>query len=469
LKEADVDIRVQVTIEHEQIEQVETIAIFQRDELQPETLGITLAEAQDLLTNLQSLVVSQQVAEYHQQQRPCPDCGLERSKKDSKRIIYRTAFGKLKLDSPRFYTCDCHDRPQSSESPLAQLLSERTSPELLYLQTKWASLLSYGMTTDLLNDVLPIDICTSSVRHKVQQVAQRAEDEMLPEQAMFIDSCPAEWSQLPDPVGRLTVGIDGGYIHARDGDDRKAGCFEAIVGKSIPDVGESKCFGFVTVYDAKPKRRLHDLLQAQGLQLNQDITFLSDGGDTVRDLQLYLSPQAEHVLDWFHITMRITVMRQMAKGLPQVVEDWLIAEDADRYLESIKWYLWHGNVYMALSRLDLLHGQLECFADDHPRWNKLYRTVEEFMTYIQRNQLFIPNYGERHFYGEKISTGFVESAVNQIISKRFVKKQQMRWTKRGAHLLLQMRTKVLNEDLISVFRRWYPNMDMGRDAVNMAA
>jgi hypothetical protein len=41
--------------------------------------------------------------------------------------------------------------------------------------------------------------------------------------------------------------------------------------------------------------------------------------------------------------------------------------------------------------------------------------------------------------GERISTGFVESTINQLIAKRFVKKQQMRWTPRGAHLLLQVR------------------------------
>jgi hypothetical protein len=40
----------------------------------------------------------------------------------------------------------------------------------------------------------------------------------------------------------------------------------------------------------------------------------------------------------------------------------------------------------------------------------------------------------------------VESAVNQIVSKRFVKKQQMQWTKKGAHLLLQIRIEVLNGD-----------------------
>ena len=44
-------------------------------------------------------------------------------------------------------------------------------------------------------------------------------------------------------------------------------------------------------------------------------------GDTVRDLQLYLNPQAEHLLDWFHVTMRLTVMQQTAKSLPETTND----------------------------------------------------------------------------------------------------------------------------------------------------
>jgi hypothetical protein len=32
----------------------------------------------------------------------------------------------------------------------------------------------------------------------------------------------------------------------------------------------------------------------------------------------------------------------------------------------------------------------------------------------------------------------------------------MRWTPRGAHLLLQIRTRVLNDQLPSDFHRWYP-------------
>jgi hypothetical protein len=50
----------------------------------------------------------------------------------------------------------------------------------------------------------------------------------------------------------------------------------------------------------------------------------------------------------------------------------------------------------------------------------------------------------------------VESTINQVVSRRFVKKQQMQWSLKGAHLLRQTRTKVLNNELEDVFRRWYP-------------
>jgi len=87
---------------------------------------------------------------------------------------------------------------------------------------------------------------------------------------------------------------------------------------------------------------------------------------------------------------------------------------------------------------------------------KLAAGLTEFEIYIRNNREFIPNFGERYRQGETISTAFVESTINQVVSRRFVKKQQMHWTPRGAHLLLQTRTKVLNNELEDVFRRWYP-------------
>ena len=88
---------------------------------------------------------------------------------------------------------------------------------------------------------------------------------------------------------------------------------------------------------------------------------------------------------------------------------------------------------------------------------KLAVGVGEFDIYIRNNQEFIPNFGERCRNGETISTAFVESTINQVVSRRFVKKQQMQWTLRGAHLLLQTRTRVLNNELEDVFRKWYPS------------
>jgi hypothetical protein len=75
----------------------------------------------------------------------------------------------------------------------------------------------------------------------------------------------------------------------------------------------------------------------------------------------------------------------------------------------------------------------------------------------------IVNHGERYRCGERIWTGIVESTINQLVA-RFVKKQQMRWTPRGAHLLLQVRVHVLNNELGAAFQRWYPKFSTGQDA-----
>jgi hypothetical protein len=88
--------------------------------------------------------------------------------------------------------------------------------------------------------------------------------------------------------------------------------------------------------------------------------------------------------------------------------------------------------------------------------SKLLKAVHEFDSYLRANAERIPNYGERHRCGETISTSFVESTVNQVVSKRMVKKQQMRWSPQSAHLFLQVRTQILNDDLAADFARWYP-------------
>jgi hypothetical protein len=142
--------------------------------------------------------------------------------------------------------------------------------------------------------------------------------------------------------------------------------------------------------------------------------------------------------------MRLTVLQQIAKGLPEQTRDeevdYPLRDPVVRNLDCLKWYVWHGNVYKALQVVQSVEMDLDAAVamSDHGTARKLLKAVEEFHTYIANNQGFIPNYGERYRAGERISTGFVESTVNQVISKRFCKKQQMAWTPCGAHLLLQI-------------------------------
>jgi len=154
--------------------------------------------------------------------------------------------------------------------------------------------------------------------------------------------------------------------------------------------------------------------------------------------------------------MRLTVLNQIAKGAPVEHK----GERFEEELERVKWFLWHSNVYKALQLLGWL--ELDVDAEASPEARKLARTLHEFEQYIRSNQSSIPNYGDRYRNGEAISSAVAESSVNQMISKRFVKKQQMRWTRRGAHLLLQVRTQVLDDTLTATFQRWYPGMEISQ-------
>jgi hypothetical protein len=451
-------VRIQVVIDSDDDGPpvVHEVANVERGDLHIDTLGLQLAEAKNLLQRVQEVVIGEQVRACLAEQEDCPACGRARRHKDADTIVVRTLFGTLHLRSPRWWQCSCQPQPTRTFSPLAAVLPERATPELLYLESKFSGLVSYGLSARLLTETLPIGrpLHATAVRLHVQATAERLESELGPEQPVFVDGCQRDWDKLPRPDLPLTVGLDGGYVHSSQQRSRRDGWFEVIAGKSMPTDGPAKSFGFVQTYDLKPKRRLFEVLKSQGMQPNQQVTFLTDGGEDVRDLPLYLNPQAEHLLDWFHVTMRITLMGQLAKGLRSHDNPKLAAELAEE-LERLKWYLWHGNVFLALQTIDYLRLDVDN-EDPSPEQHQLSKAINEFAGYIRANGAWIPNYGERYRSGEAISSAFVESAVNQIVSKRMVKKQQMRWTPRGAHLLLQVRTCVLNDDLANDFQRWYP-------------
>ncbi len=448
-----------ICVREDGAEQRRDVMEMERYELAMETLGLSVAEGIAILCGVQDFVASQQTVECLERQRNCPSCRHRYHSKETGTSTVETVFGPVAVPNPRWERCSCQVEGPKTFRPTATWLKGRTSPERLYLETKWGSLIPYEKVADLLKEVLPVSGSTNHemVREHLQAVAERIEAE-LGEERQPDPVKPEVDPELHLPDGPMTVGLDGGYVRAA----HKEGCFEVIAGRSVvafrrteeDAVPPPKCFGFVQTYDPKPRRRLWELMKSQGMQENQQVVFLSDGGEDVRQVREYLHPNSEHVIDWFHITMRLTVMQQQTKVLQEERSPTGVV--ISKQVESIKHLLWHGNVEEALERLTNLLMALELIRNHSAPAEKLAAGVAEFETYIRNNQESIPNYGERYRQGETISTAFVESTINQVVSRRFVKKQQMHWTLQGAHLLLQTRTKVLNNELEEVFRRWYP-------------
>ena len=453
-----------VCVDAEGKEHRQAILELEREQLAMETLGLNLDESKTLLEGVQRCMANEQVAADLRQRRRCPDCGECYRVKAGGTTEVKTLFGVVEIANPRWERCACQEHGAKTFRPATGWLRGRTSPELLYLETKWASILPFAKVAELLREVLPVDEATNheTIRRHLQATAQRME-QALGEERPSVRPEPAQEGsdrEQPPSDGPITVGIDGGYVRAA----HKTGFFEVIAGRSVvafrrdaeENVPEAKCFGYVQTYDRKPRQRLWEMLKSQGLQDNQQVVFLSDGGEDVRGVQAYLQPGSEHWIDWFHITMRLTVLQQQTKSLRSEVGWDAVADGLSKQLESIKHLLWHGNVCEALERQCALLTRLEFFRSRSAAAERLTAGLNEFDTYIRNNQEFIPNFGERYRQGETISTAFVESRINQVVSRRFVKKQQMQWTPRGAHLLLQTRTKVLNGELEAVFQEWYP-------------
>ncbi len=125
--------------------------------LAPDTVGLQLGEAHDLLTAVQHTVVTNQVNTAITTQQACPHCGQARRHKDQRTIVLRTLFGALRPPSPCWWHCPCQPQCTRTFRPLAVLLLLlRSTPELVYLQAKFAALTSYAISAQLLAEVLPL-------------------------------------------------------------------------------------------------------------------------------------------------------------------------------------------------------------------------------------------------------------------------------------------------------------------------
>jgi hypothetical protein len=120
----------------------------------------------------------------------------------------------------------------------------------------------------------------------------------------------------------------------------------------------------------------------------------------------------------------------------------------DEEVKALKWKLWHGQVERAISALDYIVADMDHLGQSGDlSAARLHCLGQQLLTYIRSNRTAIVDYVARYRSGRRIATSLAESAVNSLVAKRMVKNQQMRWSQRGAHLALQVRTAMINGNL----------------------
>ena len=264
----------------------ETIGTVERDAdgTPASGLGLFLRETHVLLQQLQAIVLRGQVAQFVERASRCRQCGGQLATKDSKTVVYRTAFGKARLDSPRLYSrcsgCGAGASPQASFSPLAEALPERAHPQWLWLQSRYASVMSYRLAQVFLRDAFPAgkSLSVSSVKANLRRVGQRLDAEtQAAVDAILHGPCGAAQDSPPrGPAVELEV--DAGYIRAvpsREG----VRWISVIASKLVrPVARHGYAHAYAGTYNPHQGVRQQAFLASLGVPPEAPVTVLSDGG-----------------------------------------------------------------------------------------------------------------------------------------------------------------------------------------------
>jgi hypothetical protein len=132
-----------------------------------------LAEGKGLLAAAQQYLVDGQCRGITWAHAVCEQCDARLSLKGWHHRQIRTVFGRVTVRSARVRQCACAGaRPGASFSPMVRVVPAHTTPELEYLQVRWAAHLPYAVACNLLNEILPISdsISVSGVKRSVRAV-----------------------------------------------------------------------------------------------------------------------------------------------------------------------------------------------------------------------------------------------------------------------------------------------------------
>src|SRR4029079_16597534 len=148
------------------------------------------------------------------------------------------------------------------------------------------------------------------------------------------------------------------------------------------------------------------------------------------------------ILDWFHLAMRFQHATQAASGLPadnasRVQAKAVIVEEVER----LRWRIWNGKAKNAERSIDRIRKVMHVYKrGPSPPTNSTPSRRLWHVLHGGTAQVFV-------FFGTSITEGI----ANFLFNRRMNKSQQMRWSRRGADLLLQVRCAAYNGTFDSAF------------------
>ena len=152
--------------------------------------------------------------------------------------------------------------------------------------------------------------------------------------------------------------------------------------------------------------------------------------------------------------MRLQHLRQIAGALPSDGPERAAAKAVIvREVERLRWRLWNGKARDAGISLDRIRAVVHHFRGEPDGRRsvapsrKLWTALRALNGYLVGQSDRLVDYGERHRTGLRVGTALTEGTANFLVNRRMNKSQQMRWSRRGADRLLQVRCAVYNGTL----------------------
>ena len=226
---------------------------------------------------------------------------------------------------------------------------------------------------------------------------------------------------------------------------------EVRVGNVETETGGRQVFGAVARSDTDIKRLIGRTLDAVGRTDSTALTAFTDGCPGLRRILTDAGVAELPVLDWFHIGMRLQHLKQVASGL--------LADDPARVaakavivaeVERLHWRNWNGKAKNARISLDRIRMVMHHFQGESGSRKsiapsrKLWTALQALDGYLTGQSNWLVNYAERHRAGLRAGTAITEGTANFLVNRWMNKSQQMRWSRRGADLPLQVRCAVYN-------------------------